>query len=141
MADDVVLNKCAAVERCVARVRAEYAGDSASLREDLRRQDSILLNLQRACETSIDLAMHVVRRRRLGVPQESRDAFRLLENVSLISVDLSARMMKMVGFRNVAVHDYQRIDLAIVESIVREHLEDFLEFTRQMLASMATDDG
>ncbi len=28
--------------------------------EDFTKQDSIILNIQRACEASIDLAMHIV---------------------------------------------------------------------------------
>lgn len=134
MADDVVVNKCAAIERCLARVRDEFAGDAANLRHDLRRQDSIVLNLQRACETSIDLAMHLVRVGRLGVPQESRDAFRLLEEAGVLPAELSARLMRMVGFRNVAVQDYQRLNLDVVESIVRNDLDDFAAFIRIALA-------
>src|SRR5204862_3354274 len=59
--DDVVLNKAAIIERCVRRVREEHAGDDRRLTEDITRQDSIILNLQRACEAAIDLAMHLVR--------------------------------------------------------------------------------
>lgn len=134
MADDVVLNRCAAIERCVARVREEFAGDPENLRRDIRRQDSIILNLQRACESSIDLAMHLVRVRKLGIPQESRDAFRLLEDAGVLSSALSARLMRMVGFRNVAVHDYQRLNLDVVESIVRHDLGDFGEYVRVVLS-------
>lgn len=134
MADDVVVNKCAAIERCLARVRDEFAGDAANLRHDLRRQDSIVLNLQRACETSIDFAMHLVRVGRLGVPQESRDAFRLLEEAGVLPAELSARLMRMVGFRNVAVQDYQRLNRDVVESIVRNDLDDFAAFIRIALA-------
>lgn len=135
MVDDVVLNKCAATESWVGRVREEFADDAVSLHMDLRRQDSIVLNLQRACETAIDAAMHVVRVRHFGVPQESRDSFRLLEEADLLPHDLAGRLMRMVGFRNVAVHDYQRLDLDVVESIIRNNLGDFLEFTRILLAS------
>jgi uncharacterized protein YutE (UPF0331/DUF86 family) len=134
MVDDVVVNKAAIIERCVARVREGYAGDERNLLEDVRRQDSIILNLQRACEASIDLAMHLVSVDRLGVPQETRDAFRLLREGGVIDPDLAERMARMVGFRNVAVHDYRRLDLAIVKSIVTEHLEDFLAFRRVALA-------
>lgn len=74
MADDVVLNKAAIIERCIARVREEYAGDEQNLVANITRQDSIVLNLQRACEAAIDLAMHLVRERHLGIPQETRDA-------------------------------------------------------------------
>lgn len=129
MADDVVLNKAAIIERCVARVREEYADDERNLTENLTRQDSIILNLQRACEAAIDLAMHFVRRERLGVPQETRDAFRLLQEGGILPAELAERLMRMVGFRNVAIHDYRRLDLDIVKSIVTSRLDDFFAFT------------
>ena len=132
--DDVVVNKAAIVERCVSRVREEYAEDDQNLTGDQRRQDSIILNLQRACEASIDLAMHVVRIRRLGVPQETRDCFLFLRDAGLISPGLADRMVAMVGFRNIAVHDYRRLDLAVVRSIIANHLGDFLELARTLLA-------
>jgi uncharacterized protein YutE (UPF0331/DUF86 family) len=139
MADDVVLNKAAIVERCVARVREVHAGSDANLLEDQTRQDSILLNLQRACEASIDLAMYVVRKRRLGLPQESREAFDLLEQAGLLAPDLARAMRAMVGFRNVAVHSYRELDLAIVRSIVRERLADFENFTSHVVRQLARD--
>jgi len=139
MADDVVLNKAAIVERCLARVREVHAGDDANLLEDPTRQDSILLNLQRACEASIDLAMHLVRKRRLGLPQESREAFDLLEQAGLLAPELARAMRAMVGFRNVAVHSYRELDLAIVRSIVHERLDDFEAFTGHVLRDLAGD--
>ena len=96
--DDVLLNKAASIERCIKRVREEYDGDDRALREDLRRQDSIILNLQRACETAIDLAMHLCRKERLGIPERSRDAFRLLNEADRLDDALSASLQKMVGF-------------------------------------------
>jgi uncharacterized protein YutE (UPF0331/DUF86 family) len=134
MADDVVLNKVAVIERCIARVRTEYAGDETNLTVDLTRQDSIILNLQRACEAAIDLAMHLVRVHRLGIPQETRQAFELLRDGGRLESNTAERMLRMVGFRNIAVHDYERIDLQIVKSIVTRHLNDFLAFTREVLA-------
>jgi uncharacterized protein YutE (UPF0331/DUF86 family) len=134
MVDDVVLNKVAVIERCVARVREEYGDDEGNLIHDITRQDSIILNLQRACEASIDLAMHVVRVRRLGIPQETRESFEMLRDAGLLEADLAGRMTGMVGFRNVAVHDYRKLDLQIVKSIVTDHLADFLAFTKTMIA-------
>ena len=84
MADDVVVNKVAIIERCLKRVREEYAGDERNISENFTRQDSIILNLQRACEAAIDLAMHLVRVNRLGVPQETREAFDLLHNAGIV---------------------------------------------------------
>lgn len=133
MVDDVLINKAAAIERAVRRVREEYAGDDRNLTANQTRQDAIILNLQRASESSIDAAMHLVRVHRLGVPQETREAFVMLEQAKLIGPPLADRLRKMVGFRNIAVHDYQRLNLDIVRTIVVEHLEDFLAFTRVLL--------
>lgn len=135
MADDVLLNKAAAIERAVARAREEYAGDDANLLQNQTRQDAIILNLQRACESSIDAAMHLVRIHRLGVPQETREAFDLLERAGHLDGSLANRLRKMVGFRNVAVHDYQKLNLDVVRAILVERLDDFLEFTRLLLRS------
>jgi uncharacterized protein YutE (UPF0331/DUF86 family) len=137
MADDVVLNKAAIVERCLARVREVHAGDDANLLADPTRQDSILLNLQRACEASIHLAMYVVRKRRLGLPQETREAFSLLEQAGLLPPELARAMRAMVGSRNVAVHSYRELDLEIVRSIVRERLGDFEAFTSHVVRRLS----
>ena len=133
MPDDVIVNKAAIIERCVARVREVYAGNPENLRGDFTKQDSIVLNIQRACETSIDMAMYVVRTRKLGIPQESRDAFVLLESAGLLESALASRLKLMVGFRNVAVHDYTALNLEVVQSIVTQHLDEFLEFSRVMV--------
>lgn len=129
MADDVILNKATSIERCLQRILEEYAGDDKNLFTNQTKQDAIVLNLQRACETAIDLAMYVVNQRRLGVPQESRDAFTLLQTAGILLPDLATRMQKMVGFRNVAVHEYTRLNLDVVRAIITKQLEDFRTFS------------
>lgn len=122
--DDLVRNKAAAIERCLSRVREEVCGDRARL-ADQTVEDAIVLNLQRACESAIDLAMHVVASERLGVPQESRDAFTLLGKAGRIDAATADAMRRMVGFRNVAVHEYQTPSRPILLSILEKNLGDF----------------
>lgn len=129
MADDVILNKAASIERYLQRVREEYAGDGKNLFTNQTKQDAIVLNLQRACETAIDLAIYVVNQRRLGVPQESRDAFTRLQTAGILLPDLATRMQKMVGFRNIDVHEYTRLNLDVVHAIITKQLEDFRTFS------------
>lgn len=129
MADDVVLNKAASIERCLQRIQDEYAGTKQNLAENQTKQDAIVLNLQRACETAIDLAMYVVSQRKLGVPQDSRDAFTLLQTAGILSADLTTRMQRMVGFRNVAVHEYIRLNLEVIHSIITKQLDEFRAFS------------
>lgn len=133
MADEVVLNKAASIERCLERITQEYRGHEDELEHNYTRQDAIILNLLRACEAAIDLALHIVRVRRLGLPQESREAFYLLEREALIEEEVSHRMQTMVGFRNIAVHDYQNLSLQVVRTILEERLDDFRDFASAML--------
>jgi uncharacterized protein YutE (UPF0331/DUF86 family) len=133
MADDVVLNKAASIERCLQRILEEYAGNDKNLVTNQTKQDAIILNLQRACETSIDLAMYVISRRRLGIPQDSRDAFTLLQTGGILPTELETRMQRMVGFRNVAVHEYTRLNLDVVRAIVTKQLDDFRAFSSTMV--------
>lgn len=123
MQDDVSLNKLAIIERCLRRVAEEYRGDPARL-ENLTIQDSVVLNVQRACEAAIDMAMHVIAVRRLGIPQDARNAFDILAAERLIERPLAERMKAMVGFRNIAVHDYQQLQIAILQRVVDERLQD-----------------
>ena len=134
MLDDVLLNKVATVERCLGRIRDEYRGHEAEFETNLTRQDAIVLNLQRSCEACIDLAMHLVRKRHLGLPQESRQAFVLLEQAGILNGELSGRMQAMVGFRNIAVHDYQTLSIPIVRTILDHRLADFEQFIQFALA-------
>ena len=132
MKNDVVLNKISVIERCKKRILDVYDQKPENLK-DYTKQDSIILNIQRACEACIDLAMHIVAQERLGLPQTSRDAFDMLESSSIIDEEIAKRLKAMVGFRNIAVHDYQTLNLNILEQIVEKHLEDFTDFTKQIL--------
>ncbi len=127
--DEVVRNKIAIIKRCLKRIHDEYDGHEEEFAYNYTKQDSIILNLQRACESAIDLGMRVVSLRDLGVPQSSRDVFVLLEKAGYINPELSQHLQGMVGFRNVAVHDYQTINLNVVKSILTDRLRDFVLFT------------
>ncbi len=130
MVDEVILAKAGIIERCLRRLDEEYAGRSENLRANWTRQDSILLNLERACQASIDLALRLIRLHRLGVPQDSRQAFLILRAQGLLPPALADSLAAMVGFRNVAIHNYRTLDLDIVEDILRHRLGDF----RQLVA-------
>ena len=127
MGSDVILNKIDTIERCINRIKEVYDNNPENL-NDYTKQDSIVLNIQRACEASIDLAMHVISEKGLGVPQSSRDGFEVLNKNNLIDDKLTKNLKDMVWFRNIAVNDYKKIEIKIVQMIIERHLEDFKEF-------------
>ena len=133
MADDLLLNKTATIERCVSRIREEYGGDEGTFSRSHTRQDAAILNIQRAGEAALDIGHYLVRRERLGVPQSSRDVFSLLTPAGWIDQPLAEDQKRMLGFRNIAVHEYQTLQLPIVVAIIEEHLDRFLHFTRSIL--------
>lgn len=131
MESDVILNKIDTIERCINRIKEVYDNNPENL-NDYTKQDSIVLNIQRACEASIDLAMHIISEKKLGVPQSSRDGFEVLNKNKLINDKLTKNLKAMVGFRNIAVHDYKKIEIKIVQMIIEKHLDDFQELIYYM---------
>ena len=129
--DDIVINKAEIIRRCLARINEEFRDDPSRL-EDFTIQDSVILNLLRACEASIDLAMHQVAVGHHGIPQNSRDAFDILASNGLITQACAETMKHMVGFRNIAVHDYQRIQIAILNAILTRNLTDFESYLHEL---------
>jgi uncharacterized protein YutE (UPF0331/DUF86 family) len=138
MDSDVVLQKAASIERAVSRAREEHARNPETFASDQTRYDAAILNIQRGCETAIDLAQAVVRTKNLGVASSARDVFHLLQIASVIDESLSLALQRMVGFRNIAIHEYQRLDPQIVVAIIEKELDQLLEFSRVMLKLSAS---
>jgi uncharacterized protein YutE (UPF0331/DUF86 family) len=130
---EVLLSKADTIERCVRRVREEYVGHEHEFGDNFTRQDAILLNLQLAREACIDMANRMIKLRRLGYPKESKDSFAILQRVQVLDRQAAAAMMAMVRFRNVAVHEYQELDLQKVRHIIEHRLDDLLAFSKAML--------
>ena len=133
MVDDVLLNKAASIERCVARAREEYQIDPAGFSNNHTRQDAAILNIQRACEAALDMGQHLIRREKLGIPQSAREVFTLLAHAGWIDSALAESLKRMVGFRNIAVHDYQSLQLPITVNVITQHLDDFLRYSELVL--------
>ncbi len=95
------------------------------------------MNLQRECETAIYLAMYVISQRKLGIQQDSRGAFTVMQTPGIIPADLAPRMQQMVSFRDVAVHEYTRLNLDVVHAIITEQLDDFRAFLSTIVKACA----
>lgn len=134
--NNIIFNKITIIEQCLRRVKEKYSGEPRDL-EYIDNQDIIVLNLQRVCQAAIDLGNHICASKGLGLPQDSADIFKLLSQKNFIDESVVEKMRKMVGFRNIIVHNYQELELAILQSILDRHLTDFTNFTDQILKSLA----
>ena len=126
--NDIVINKIQSMQRCVSRAREEFEFAGGDLSSNITHQDAAVLNITRACELAIDLANHLTKVRRLGIPTDSRETFELLAKAGLISAELAGCLQSMVGFRNVAVHDYRELDPEIVNWVIERGFDDLLTF-------------
>jgi uncharacterized protein YutE (UPF0331/DUF86 family) len=127
---DIVLAKIATIDRCIRRIE-DVRGSRPELRP-IDVDDLVIVNLQRATQATIDLAAHVTSAEGYGLADTIAGEFTLLEKNAVIDAELAERMRKMVGFRNIAVHDYQTIDPTIVEAIVTRHLGDLRRFAARI---------
>lgn len=121
-------SKIATIELSTKRARSEHLAAGSNFSTDYTRQDAAILNVLRACEAASSLANMMVRNERIGVPGNNRDSFKLLEREGIITSELASALEAMIGFRNIAVHQYQKLNLAIVESVITKDLNDLLEF-------------
>ncbi|VGO13721.1 hypothetical protein PDESU_02278 [Pontiella desulfatans] len=137
--NDVLLNKAAIIERCIRRIKEEYAASP-----DLRNQthvDALTLNIERACQAAIDMSMHLVSTGHLGLPQNSAEAFDLLRKGDLIPTSLAKSLRAMTGFRNVAIHEYQELDTDILHYIAREGYLDFVKLCTALGMTIVAQPG
>lgn len=123
---DLVAKKLALVETCVADLRR--LARPAELSSDLRERRFVEHTLQIAIQAALDVASHIVSDERLGEPRTSRELFDLLERAGWVAGPLAATLRNMVGFRNVLVHGYDDVDIAIVRDVLEHRLENLLDF-------------
>ena len=133
---DVALAKLATMRRRLQRIEAATGGDPTRVR-NLDTQDIVVLNLQRAVQAAIDLAAHLIARSGWGLPDSLKAHFAILARERVIDADLCRQLEAMVGFRNIAVHDYQTLDIAVLERIVAERLPDLAGFADAVTRHLA----
>lgn len=129
---DIVYAKVGNIHNCLRRIR-DVTKLNADRLVNIDVQDIFVLNLQRAVQSSIDLAAHLVAGEGLGLPTSIRENFTLLQQGGILSPSLVSKMKRMVGFRNIAIHEYQNLDVDVLKSILTDHLQDLEEFTHVIL--------
>ena len=124
----VILRKVSLIRRNLSRLRDKDNVPLESFKNDLDIQDIVLHNLQFAIQGCIDVGSHVISDEGWGVAGSLNEIFYILRDKGVIKVDLTKRMVSMVGFRNILVHEYEDINFDIVYNILHHHLRDINEY-------------
>jgi uncharacterized protein YutE (UPF0331/DUF86 family) len=127
---EVVEQKLESLRRCLRRIETKCPMDAAMLVSDMDIQDIVTLNLSRAVQISVDIGAHLIAGMEVPPPDTMGQTFDLLAQQGVLNNKLASSLKKAVGFRNIAVHNYESINWNIVHSIVKYHLTDFSEFAK-----------
>lgn len=131
--DQVIFDhKLESLRRCVKRVEEKTPSNVGQLSNDPDIQDILVLNLTRAVQLCVDIGSHVISETEESAPTTMGDVFSTLEKLQIITSDICISMKNAVGFRNVAVHNYDVISWEIVFAICQNRLVDFRQFAKQI---------
>ena len=121
---DLVLTKAGNVKKHLRRVEKKAKTDIKTFLKDLDRQEIIAFNLEVAVQNCIDIAAHIIGAEGLGVPGSTAEMFYLLEENDYLSSELTEKMIKAVGLRNLIAHEYGKIDLKQIYEISQNDYKD-----------------
>lgn len=131
----VTERKLEALRHCLQRVRERRPAAAELLATDADLQDVLVLNLSRAVQLCVDLAAHLLAGSQQQVPATMDEAFAQLAAAGFVDTDLANRLRRAVGFRNIAVHNYERIDWDVVFALSGAPLADFERFATAVAAA------
>ncbi len=120
--------KIESIRRCLGRITANTPPHPEALAADYDRQDIVSVNLQRAIQLCVDLGAHLIAERGSEAPSTMAETFTVLADLEVIERELAERLRRAVGFRNISVHEYERIDWHRVYELITTRLEDFRAF-------------
>jgi uncharacterized protein YutE (UPF0331/DUF86 family) len=126
----VIENKISATQKYLKILERYKKYTEKEIEEDLDIRGAFERYLYLAIQSTIDLAEAVISYKNLRKPSTMSEAFHILSEEGIISSDLKTKLSKMVGFRNIVAHDYDKINYEIAYSILQEGLNDIHEFLR-----------
>jgi uncharacterized protein YutE (UPF0331/DUF86 family) len=136
----LILRKLSILDEYLKQI-GEYASITPkAYTDDWKVQRIVERTLQMMIETCLDISGHIISDENLRVPETYVDVFRILVENGILSRSHLDSFEKMARFRNIVVHDYERIDPEIVVGILRNNLPDFEEFKASVITYLKTQE-
>jgi len=127
---DIILNKSNKIIHHVGRIEKKRNVTLEEFLSNLDLQESILFNLQMGIQNCIDLAAHIISDEELGIAGSTSEMFYILQENDYLDPELTEKMVAVVGFRNLVVHEYGNVDLKQVYQIAHKDINDLSKFIR-----------
>jgi uncharacterized protein YutE (UPF0331/DUF86 family) len=133
---DLVMAKAGLARKHLHRVEMKSGVDLPCFIGDIDRQESVLFNLQMAIQDCIDIAAHLISEEGMGMPGSANEMLYLLEENGYIDSEIAEKMAKAVGFRNLIVHEYAKMDLEQVLQIGKKDTRDIYDYLQSILRKL-----
>jgi len=130
---DVINRKLDSLARCVRRIETKRPRTPDQLVSDIDLQDILSLNIERAVQLCVDLGAHLLADLELPPPETMGEVFQRLAEHNIIPGSGADALRKAVGFRNLSVHAYDRVDWERVFEITHHRMDDFKSFAAQVI--------
>ena len=126
----VIASKLESLRRCLDRITSKKPESLDQLLEDIDMQDILALNLERSIQLCVDIANHILSNLDDSPAMSMAESFERLSEKEIISKELAGNLRRAVGFRNLSVHAYDKIDWNLVWKNIESDLKDLVQFVK-----------
>lgn len=126
---ELILRKLKELEQTLLFLRKESVNISTqNIKDDMIRYWGVERGIQISIENIIDIANIIISTSDKEKPNTYRETMNLLSEIEVVPKSFSRKLSNMVGFRNILVHDYTKIDPEIIIDILKNGINDFISF-------------
>lgn len=129
----LIARKLEKIESYLRQIRSKKDPGIRSFKKDKDLQSIILFNLIQSVQACIDMGAHVISDEGWETPSTQAEIFEILAKQKIITKSCAAKMIRMTGFRNRIVHEYEKTDLTIVHAVWTKHSRDIERFCRTII--------
>ena len=128
----VIENKISSILKYLKILQRYKKFSRKEIEDNLDIKGAVERYLYLAIQSTIDLAEAIISYRNFRKPTTMTEAFYILNEEELISKELTKKLVKMVGFRNIIAHDYEKIDYDIVLDVLKNKMKDAEAFIKEI---------
>jgi uncharacterized protein YutE (UPF0331/DUF86 family) len=130
----LIRRKLERIELYLRQIRTKKDPGAEAFARDSDLQSIVMFNLIQAIQACTDMGAHIISDSGWDAPGTQAEIFEILAAQGIITKALAARMVRMVGFRNRIVHEYEKVDIKIVHTVWRKHAGDIERFCKAVLS-------
>jgi uncharacterized protein YutE (UPF0331/DUF86 family) len=125
---ELILKKLSEIEEHLQELEEFKDISIDDYRKDWKIQRIVERTLQILIEICIDVANHIISDEKWRIPSSYSETFKILYENRVIDDELFKNLEKMAKFRNIIVHNYDKISPEVMVNILKKDLIDFLRF-------------